>query len=74
MKILLVDDSKTISLLFSARLRGYGHEVILAENGAIAVEKFMESAPDLVLMDVEMPVLDGFSATSRIRQFEASQK
>lgn len=74
MKILLVDDSKTISLLFSARLRGYGHEVILAENGAIAVEKFMASAPDLVLMDVEMPVLDGFSATSRIRQFEASQK
>lgn len=74
MKILLVDDSRTISMLFSARLQSFGHEVVLAANGAIAVEKFRESAPDLVLMDIEMPVMDGFSATCRIRQFEASQK
>ena len=74
MKILLVDDSRTVSMLFSARLQSFDHEVVLAENGAIAVERFKESAPDLVLMDIEMPVMDGFAATSRIRQFEASQK
>ncbi|WP_319245000.1 ATP-binding protein [uncultured Propionivibrio sp.] len=73
MRILLVDDSRSASTIFSARLANFGHEVSCAENGAVAVEKFKALAPDLVLMDIEMPVMDGFAATHQIRLFEASQ-
>ena len=73
MRVLLVDDSRSASVIFSARLSQFGHEVFCAENGAVAVEKFKALAPDLVLMDIEMPVMDGFAATNLIRQFEASQ-
>ncbi|MEI7611608.1 MAG: ATP-binding protein [Betaproteobacteria bacterium] len=74
MKILLVDDSRSASALFENHLHALGHEVCLAENGAVAVAKFCEFAPDLVLMDIEMPVMNGFEATRHIREFETSQK
>lgn len=71
MKILLVEDSRSVAMVMGARLSSFGHEVVLAENGQVAVEKFRESIPDLVLMDIEMPVMDGFEATNQIRRFEA---
>jgi diguanylate cyclase (GGDEF)-like protein len=74
MKILLVDDSRAVSALMAARLAAFGHEVSLAENGQVAFDKFCESPPDLVLMDMEMPVMNGFEATHQIRSFEALQK
>lgn len=74
MKILLVDDSRSAAAVFAMRLGEIGHEVVAAENGAIAVEKFRTEAPDLVLMDIEMPVMNGFEATNRIRQVELSQR
>lgn len=73
MKILLVEDVRAIAAVMAARLMSLGHEVILADNGQVAVDKFCESSPDLVLMDIEMPVMNGFEATSRIRAHEASQ-
>lgn len=74
MKILLVEDSRSIAMVMGARLASFGHEVVLAENGLIAVDKFRDSAPDLVLMDIEMPVMNGFEATNRIRAIESTQK
>jgi len=74
MKILLVDDARAVSAMMAARLSAFGYEVCLAENGAIALERFRQFAPDLVLMDIEMPVMNGFEATSRIRAFEATQR
>jgi diguanylate cyclase (GGDEF)-like protein len=74
MKILLVDDSRAVGALMAARLAAFGHEVSLAENGQVAFDKFCESPPDLVLMDMEMPVMNGFEATHQIRSFEALQK
>ena len=74
MKILLVDDSRSAAAIFSARLEAFGHDVSLAKNGAVAVAMFGECAPDLVLMDIEMPVMNGFDATRQIRKFETSQK
>lgn len=74
MKILLVEDTRSMAALMMARLTAYGYEVSLAENGEVAVEQFRATAPDLVLMDIEMPVMNGFEATSRIRAFEAQQK
>lgn len=74
MKILLVDDSRAVAAIMAARLMSFGHEVDLAENGQVAFDRFRESPPDLVLMDIEMPVMNGFEATNRIRAFEATQK
>jgi diguanylate cyclase (GGDEF)-like protein len=73
MKILLVDDARSVSMLLASRLTSFGHEICLAENGQVAFEKFQDFAPDLVLMDIEMPVMNGFVATDHIRAFEASQ-
>ena len=74
MRILVVDDSRTITAVFGARLVEFGHEVVIAENGQIAVECFQASAPDLVLMDIEMPVMNGFEAAKQIRAVEATQE
>ena len=74
MKILLVEDMRAVAAIMAARLTSFGHEVSTAENGQIGFDKFRESSPDLVLMDIEMPVMNGFEATSRIRAFETTQK
>lgn len=73
MKILLVDDARSILALMSSRLMSFGHEVTTAENGQIALEKFKADNYDLVLMDVEMPVMNGFESTNRIRAIEATR-
>jgi len=74
MKILLVEDTRAVAALITARLESFGHKVIHAENGAVAFEKFCKLLPDLVLMDLEMPVLNGLEATHQIREYEALQK
>lgn len=74
MKILLVEDSRATSLVLSSLLREQGHEVANAENGAVAVEAFAKGRFDVILMDIEMPVLDGFRATERIRELERAQR
>lgn len=73
MKILLVEDTRAYAALMNARLASFGHEVMVAENGEIGVEQFIAWAPDLVLMDVTMPVMNGFEAAARIRAHEANQ-
>lgn len=60
--------------MMMARLSSFGHEVTIASNGQEAFDKFCESPPDLVLMDIEMPLMNGFDATHRIRAYEAMQK
>ena len=65
--ILVVDDDLAMRLLMREALEQAGLRVTEAENGEQAVEAFSREQPDLILMDVQMPVLDGFSACSRIR-------
>jgi len=74
MKILYVEDSAAAVLVMRRRLSNFGHEVVLAKNGQEAVQMFRAVAPDLVLMDIEMPVMNGFEAASRIRAVEATQR
>jgi diguanylate cyclase (GGDEF)-like protein len=74
MKILLVEDMRTVAAIMAARLTSFGYEVSIAENGQIGFDKFCEFSPDLVLMDIEMPVINGFQATNLIRAFETTQK
>jgi len=74
MKILLVDDAQSVVMVMNARLASYGYEVVHASNGQEAVDVFAASAPDLVLMDIEMPIMNGFEATNRIRALEATKQ
>jgi diguanylate cyclase (GGDEF)-like protein len=74
MKILLVDDARSVVMVMTSRLSSYGHDVVLAVNGQQAVSMFASEAPDLVLMDIEMPIMSGFEATNRIRAFEATKQ
>jgi DNA-binding response OmpR family regulator len=68
-KILVVDDEPRYLRLMEANLQIEGYEVIQAFNGQQAVEMVGQERPDLVLLDVMMPVLDGFQALERIRGF-----
>ncbi len=67
LKILVVDDTEANLSLFDKFIRRMGHETIFATNGLEAVARFEECRPDLVLMDVMMPEMDGYEATRQIR-------
>ena len=70
LRILLADDSEDNRFLVRGYLKDSGYNIDEAENGSVAVKKFKQAAYDLVLTDVEMPVLDGFSATREMRSYE----
>ena len=65
-RILVVDDSPTETEAFRAVLEKNGHEVLNAENGADGVAVARQELPDLVLMDIVMPGLNGFQATRQL--------
>jgi len=68
-RILVVDDEPRYLRLIEANLASDGYQVIKATNGQEAVDRVASHQPDLVLMDIMMPILDGFAATERIREF-----
>lgn len=68
-KILVVDDEPRYLRLMEANLTSDGYQVIKAVNGQEAVDKVASQRPDLVVLDIMMPVLDGFGACERIREF-----
>jgi PAS domain S-box-containing protein len=70
LRILLADDSRDNRLLVRAYFKKTPYILDEAENGAVAVEKFRTGTYDLVLMDIEMPILDGYSAARAIRAIE----
>lgn len=65
-RILIVDDSPTQTLSLSKILKKHGHEVLTAKDGGEGVEVAKKELPDLVLMDVVMPKINGFQATRQI--------
>ena len=72
-KILVVDDSPTQRQWMIKVLQKHGHEVLTAENGDSAINSALSDLPDLILMDVVMPGLNGFQATRTITKNTATQ-
>ena len=68
MKILIVDDSATIRVALRGLLERMSHSVVEAEDGNKALQTFQQDRPDLVLIDVMMPVMDGYEAARRMRE------
>ncbi|QQS34463.1 MAG: response regulator [Acidobacteriota bacterium] len=71
--ILVIDDSATIRKLISAKLEKSGHEVVTAEDGVEGLEKIAEKTPDLVLLDITMPKMDGYEVCKEIRANPATK-
>ncbi len=72
-KILVVDDSPTERAFMEGLLKKQGYQVLLAESGEVAIERAKNDQPDLILMDVVMPGLNGFQATRAITREEKTK-
>lgn len=67
-RVLVADDDPTVGLLMHAALAGQGFVVHVVDNGAAALLEFTQGSFDLVLLDVEMPEMDGFEVCSAMRR------
>ncbi|MBU1125720.1 MAG: response regulator [Candidatus Omnitrophica bacterium] len=66
-KILVVDDEPHIVMLVQSRLMAEGYDVVTSSDGQDALEKVRQSKPDLIILDLSLPVMDGFQVCSALR-------
>ncbi len=71
--VMVVDDSLTVRKVTSRNLSRYGMEVMMAKDGIDAMEQIRKTIPDLMLVDIEMPRMDGYELTSKIRSDPATK-
>ena len=71
-KILIVDDEENIRLLYDQELRDEGYHTILARDGKECLEKVQEERPDLIVLDIRMPRMDGLEAIGKIIEIDKS--
>lgn len=72
-KVLLVEDNTDCREILATVLGHLGYQVLQAENGAVAIQKAVSEKPDLILMDLSMPKMDGIQATSCLRESETTK-
>jgi len=65
-KILVVEDEEGLRLLYEEELKGEGYEVLTARNGREAIQQLEQGKPDLIVLDIVMPVMDGMETLGRI--------
>jgi two-component system response regulator VicR len=69
-KILVVDDDQKALLLMEAVLKPHGYDVVLIKDGEQAIQTAIKEKPDLILLDIMMPVLDGYTILNKIKEYE----
>ncbi|MCE5270933.1 response regulator [bacterium] len=74
MKILIIDDSKFMRTSMETRLKTYGFELFQAENGEAGIKLALAVRPDVILLDVRMPGIDGFETCRQLRQYDKMKK
>ncbi|UYP47285.1 Chemotaxis protein CheY [Candidatus Lokiarchaeum ossiferum] len=72
-KVLVIEDNETNLYLMRTILKKYGCHVIEAQDGYSGVELAVAESPDLILMDIQLPILDGYGATKKIRSIEKTK-
>jgi len=72
-KVLAVDDSKTLRMIVARNLRPFGIEIVEAENGSVGLSKAQAEKPDLILLDFNMPVLDGYQTLEALKKDNATK-
>ncbi|RLI07285.1 two-component system response regulator [Candidatus Bathyarchaeota archaeon] len=73
-KIMVVDDEPDIRKLIEKILKKQGHKIVQCENGRQCVERFPDEKPDLVILDVMMPELDGWETYKRLLKIKPKQR
>lgn len=73
-KVLVIEDNERNRYLISFLLKGEGYDVIEAVTGEEGIETAMRERPDLILMDIQLPGIDGYETTRRIRASPADRK
>lgn len=74
MKVMIVDDAVFMRISIKNMLEDYDYEIIEAENGKIAIEKYKEFKPDIVTLDITMPVMTGIDALKEIIKIDNEAK
>lgn len=72
--VLVVEDYEDVRTMMKIMVQMYGYNVVEARDGVEAIEKVKEHCPDLILMDIAMPLMDGLSAARVIHTFEKCSK
>jgi CheY-like chemotaxis protein len=72
MKILIAEDNQLNQQLLAIHMQKFGWDYKIVSNGKEAIESYFQSSYDVVLMDLNMPVMDGFEATSFIRMLDSN--
>jgi two-component system chemotaxis response regulator CheY len=72
-KVLVIDDEKNVRRLLDLLLRQVGYEVLLAENGWMGLECYRREQPDVIVLDLSMPVMDGITVLKSIRATDLTQ-
>lgn len=73
-RILLVEDSELLLRIMLDAIEADGHEVITAGDGEVALRRFIEEKPDLMITDCLIPKMDGFKLVRNVREFESPQR
>jgi len=72
-RILLVEDDNMLQEILAERLELRNFEVILADNGQIGIEKAQSEKPDIILMDMRLPIVDGWEATKQLKSAQETK-
>ena len=72
-KVLVIDDAMFVRMVMEKNLTEYGHNVICASNGMEGIEMAQEEQPDIILMDINMPIMNGYEATEKLKQDEITK-